>query len=114
VLVVRDHVHLAVELGVEVVLAAGELVSLILHRSSVGRATLSETVVCLVVDSKVRVESSFAVSWAVWGPKTTRVVRNVSVTAASIVDVDDGLGVNSGQVVRWTLFLDCERTYKKR
>jgi hypothetical protein len=45
VLVVTNHVHLSVELRVEVVLAAGELIPLFHVRSGVGRAPLSETVV---------------------------------------------------------------------
>ena len=91
VLVVLDHGHFTVEFGVEVVLTFRERVFLLDHRCRVTVTSFSETVTRLIINAKVIVECSLAVSWSVLNPQSTREVRNVRVTPASIVDVNNRL-----------------------
>ena len=44
--------------------------------------------------------------WTVLGAQSARVLRDVGVTAASIVCVDDRLRVNVSEVVIWSLLLE--------
>jgi len=53
----------------------------------------------LVILSQVGVESPLPVGWTVIGTQTSRAIRDVSVTTATIVDVYDGLGVDVRHVV---------------
>jgi hypothetical protein len=51
------------------------------------------------------------VSWQVLGSESAREVRNVRVSASSIVHVDHWLGVNVGEIVRWSLLSEVKGAY---
>ena len=97
VLVVLDDGGVAAVLVIESVLSVAEQVTLVTHRRHVrGPAVRLRS---LVVLAQVRVESALSMGRSVVGAQTTRRVRDVRVAATSIVDIDDRLGVNVGQVV---------------
>jgi hypothetical protein len=85
------------------VLALREDIHSLVEGGCVAITALSEAIVTLVILPQVVVESSVAVSWQVLGSESAREVRNVRVSASSIVHVDHWLGVNVGEIVRWSL-----------
>ena len=66
--------------------------------------SLAEAVCSLVVLAEIIVESVLSVSSSVRDAEATRRVRDVRVATSTVVDVDDRLGVNVGQLVAWALF----------
>lgn len=48
---------------------------------------------------------------SVIGTKTARRIADICVTTTSIVDVNNRLGVDIGEVVHWSLFQKLESTY---
>ena len=65
----------------------------------------------LLILSQIRIESPFSVGWSVVRAQATRRVGNICVSATSVVDVNDGLGVDVSEVVGWSLFQESESTY---
>ena len=101
VLVVLNEGSVATELVIESILRVRQNVSLVTRCGHVRLATVGLS--SLVVLPQVRVEGALAVGGTVVSAEPTRVGRNVRVTTTAIVDVDDGLGVDGGQVVLWAL-----------
>lgn len=93
------------------VLALREDIHSLVESGCVAITTLSEAIVTLVILPQVVVESSVAVSWQVLGSESAREVRNVRVSASSIVHVDHWLGVNVGEIVRWSLLGEVKGAY---
>ena len=109
-LIIPDKVHLPRELRVEVILTLTVDVTLLLHGCCVTHVSLTESVHPLVVLSQIVVERALSMGWSILNAKTSRHVRNVSVSTASIIDVNDRLRVNVCQVASWTLFGVIEST----
>ena len=111
-LVVLDQGHLPPVLGVEVVLTLGELIFLLALRGRVTLRLVAESVGTRVVLAQAAVECLLAVSRFVHRPEAARIVRNVSIAAASIVDIDNGLRVDVGQRISWLFLGRNESAYR--
>ena len=96
-LVVFNKTHFTLELGVEVVLTLRESVTLLLHSCAVALLSMTKAIVLNVVLSQAVVEGTFSMGRVVHETETTGVVRNVGITATSIVHVDNRFGVNVGK-----------------
>lgn len=109
VLVVADQLHLALVLGVEVLLAAREIVLLLGEGGGVALLAGAEGGLRLSIRAK-RVEvGALAVPSLVHGPEATTVLGDVSVSATAVVAVDDRLRVNMRSVLLGSGLLDGER-----
>lgn len=73
----------------------------------------AETVVGLVVNSQVVVEGPLMCRGAVLHSQATREVRDVCITASTVVHVDHRLGVDGRHVVPGLLLLGDKGSYKK-
>ena len=111
VLICLDQAGVAAELVIHLVLRVAEHITLVSSRCSVRLASVRLR--SLVVLAQVGVEGPLAMSWSVVRAETTGRVANVGIAAASIVDVNNGLGVNVGQVVDRALLQELERTYRE-
>jgi len=101
VLVVFDEAHFTLELGVEVILALGESVTLLFHGGAVASLFVTKAIVYNIVLSQAVVESALSVCRVVHEAQATRVVGDVGVTATSVVHVDNWLRVDVGQRLSW-------------
>lgn len=95
------------------VLTPGESITLFLHSCAVALLLVSETIVFHIILSQTVVESAFSVSGVIHETQTTGVVRDVSVAATSVVDINDGFGVDVGKGFSWPLVCSHERSYKR-
>ena len=102
-MVVLHKVHLALKLRVEVVLALREAVALFLHRRAVALLFVAEAIASQVVLAQTVVKGALSMGWVVHETQTAGVVRNVRVSAATIVNINHWLGVDMGQRLSWAL-----------
>ena len=109
-LVVSDKVHFPRELRVEVILTLTVDVTLLLHGCSVTHISLTESIHSLVILSQIVVECTFSMSWSILNSKTSRCVRYVCISAASVVNVNNRLWMNVSQIMTWTLLWVVEGT----
>ena len=109
-LVISDKVHFPRELRVEMVLTLTVDVTLLLHGCSVTHISLTESIHPLVILPQIVVECTFSMSWSILNSKTSRHVRYVCISAASVVNVYNRLWVNVSQVMTWTLLWVVEGT----
>lgn len=108
VLVVLDDGGVPAELVIESVLGVRQDVPLVPGRGHV--RLVSVRLRTQVILSQVRVERTLAVGWSVVGAQATGAIRDVSVPAAAVVHVNDGLRVNVSQVVLGALLQECKGT----
>ena len=94
VLIVVHEAHFFAVLGVVVVLARAEIVLLFLEGSSVRLLARLERRSSGVIVTQAIVEGTLARRRAMERPEPSVVARDVRVSAAAIVRVDNGLGVN--------------------
>ena len=90
-LVVSDKVHFPRELRVEMVLTLTVYVTLLLHGCSVTHISLTESIHPLVIMPQIVVECTFSMSWSILNSQTSRSVRYVCITPASVVNVNNRL-----------------------
>ena len=112
VLVVADELHLALVLGVEVLLAGREVVLFVRESGSVALLAGFKGRIALVVVAQLVEVGALAVASAVHGPESAAVLRNVGVSAASVVRIHYGLRVNVRSTVGGPRLLNSERPYK--
>ena len=112
VLVVADELHLALVLGVEVLLAGREVVLFVRESGSVALLAGFKGRIALVVVAQLVEVGALAVASAVHGPEPAAVLRNVGVSAASVVRIHYGLRVNVRSTVGGPRLLNSERPYK--
>ena len=93
------------------VLALREDIHSLVESGCVAISALTKPIVTLVILPQVVVECSVGMCWQVLGSESTREVRNVRVSATSIVHVDHWLGVHVGQIVRWSLLREVKGAY---
>ena len=103
-LVIFDQVHFSFVFGSEVVLTLAVEVTLLDHGGGVALVSLAEAVLSLVVLAQIVVERVFAVGSSVGHAQASGRVRDVRVTTSTVVNVDDGLGMDIGQIVAGALF----------
>ena len=92
------------------ILALRESVTLLFHGGTVALLTMAKTIVLNVVLSQAVVEGALSVGRVVHEAETTGVVGNVSVTATSIVYIDNRFGVNVGKGFSWSLISGNKRS----
>ena len=90
-LVVSDKIHFPRELRVEMVLTLTVDVTSLLHGCSVTHISLTESIIPLVILPQIGVECTFSMSWSILNSQTSRCVRYVCITAASVVNVNNRL-----------------------
>ena len=109
-LIVPDQPHLSFESFVPMVLRPGENIIFFFERSSVGLGP-PRIAFNLRIIPKAIVESSLLICRLVHVLETTRAIRDVCVSAASIVRVVNWLGVYAGQGLPRSLLVDNKGTY---
>ena len=90
-LIIPDQVHLPRELGIEVILTLTIDITLLLHGCCVTLISLTKSIHPLVILSQIIVERALPMCWGILNSKTSRHVRNVSVSTSSIIDINDRL-----------------------
>ena len=90
-LVVLNEVHFAFILLTEVILTLTVLVSLLCHRCCVTHVSLSKAVLSLIVLSQIIVERSLSMGWDILRTQASRKVRDVCITSATVIHVNDWL-----------------------
>lgn len=93
-LVVFDEAHLSLKFGVEMILCLSVHISLFGHRGGMTFLTVAKAIAFDIVLTQTIVKGLFSVGRMVHFSKASRVVGNISVTATSIVHINNRLGMN--------------------